>query len=110
VSERSSARRYGFHPGAGTEFVEEVERLLAEDHEIAVRFEAAVTHSIERILEHPEIGRVIRESKGVRYRKWRVQRFRYSIVYVVVGDDIRIYAVAHDSRRPGYWLRRIRKP
>jgi hypothetical protein len=38
----------------------------------------------------------------------RVQRFRYSVVYTVIDDDLRIYAVAHHSRRPGYWLARVR--
>jgi hypothetical protein len=30
-------------------------------------------------------------------------RFRYALIYTVVGDQIRILAVAHHSRRPGYW-------
>jgi toxin ParE1/3/4 len=108
VSGPSSARNYGFFPSAGVEFVEAIEHYAAEDHERAMRFEAAVTHAIGRILEYPEIGPVIRRREGVAYRTLRVQRFRYSVVYTVIDDDLRIYAVAHHSRRPGYWLARVR--
>jgi len=30
-------------------------------------------------------------------------RFPYSLIYTESGDEIRILAVAHHSRRPGYW-------
>ena len=35
-----------------------------------------------------------------------IQRFPYSIIYTVVGDEIRILAVAHQSRHPGFWRSR----
>lgn len=41
-------------------------------------------------------------------RSFRVARFPYRLLYWEVGDIIRIVAVAHLSRRPGYWKSRIR--
>jgi len=35
--------------------------------------------------------------------------FPYQIVYVRVGDDVHVIAVAYDGRRPGYWSDRIPK-
>ena len=35
-----------------------------------------------------------------------MKHFPYSLVYTVSGDEIRILAVAHHSRRPGYWTGR----
>ena len=32
-----------------------------------------------------------------------VTRFPYHVVYLEVNDRIRILAVAHDRRKPGYW-------
>jgi len=37
----------------------------------------------------------------------RVRRFSYVLYYEVLDPtQVLIYAVAHTSRRPGYWLRR----
>ena len=35
--------------------------------------------------------------------------YPYSLVYFVEEDIIRVVAVAHDKRRPGYWQKRLRK-
>jgi hypothetical protein len=32
-----------------------------------------------------------------------MRRFPFSIVYSVGGDNLRVLAVAHQSRRPRYW-------
>ena len=46
--------------------------------------------------------------------KWRgparrlpLRRYPYSIVYVVHASEIRVIAIAHQSRRPGYWRGRV---
>jgi plasmid stabilization system protein ParE len=36
----------------------------------------------------------------------RMERFPYSIFYVIREDRIIIVAVAHQRREPGYWVRR----
>ncbi|MBI3775205.1 MAG: hypothetical protein HY273_06575 [Gammaproteobacteria bacterium] len=36
-------------------------------------------------------------------RRYVMQRFPYSLIYTVSSEEIRILAVAHHSRRPGYW-------
>ena len=35
-----------------------------------------------------------------------MKHFPYSVIYIVAGDEIQVLAVAHHSRRPGYWLKR----
>lgn len=46
---------------------------------------------------------------GAGIRIFRMRRFPYSIFYLHSADDdsIGIYAVAHHSRRPGYWRKRL---
>lgn len=39
-------------------------------------------------------------------RLFPLHRFPYSLVYRAEGEEIRIAAVAHQSRRPGYWRSR----
>lgn len=111
MSERSSARSYRFHPHAEIEIVDEVEYLKADNPDdplVAQRFQLAVDRAIGRMLQHPQIGKVIFERRGRRIRRWRVRGFRYSLVYAVPGDIVHILAVAHHRRKPGYWLYRLR--
>lgn len=61
----------------------------------------SVTHAIERIQQFPEIG-VARPGQRATHQ-FRVRGFPYVIVYTVMEHDIVIVAVAHTSRRPGYW-------
>jgi hypothetical protein len=35
-----------------------------------------------------------------------LDRFPFTLPYQIVGEDIVILALAHTSRRPGYWARR----
>jgi toxin ParE1/3/4 len=64
-------------------------------------FYDAVTRTLERIRSHPEIG----TPRGTRipHRRLQVVGFPYTIVYRVRDHDIYVVAVAHTSRRPGYW-------
>jgi len=108
VSGRSSARSYSYHPLGATDLLEATEYLsLHAADGVAADFEAEVAAAIERLLQYPEIGVVIGEREGLRFRKWKLKRFRYSLVYLVVGNEIRLYAVAHHSRKPEYWLDRL---
>jgi hypothetical protein len=38
-----------------------------------------------------------------RTRSWLLSRFPYRVIYRVRDEDIYIVAIAHTSRRPGYW-------
>ena len=71
-------------PGLGDAFLDDVER------------------AIESIRENPQIGAPI----GRAFRRVILRRFPFSIVYAERDDEIVIVAIAHDRRRPGYWLGR----
>lgn len=43
---------------------------------------------------------------GLDVRRVPVARFPYHLPYVVIEDHVRVLAVAHDRRRPGYWAPR----
>jgi plasmid stabilization system protein ParE len=40
-------------------------------------------------------------------RTFRLRKFPYLVVYFDSGSVIQVMAVAHGSRRPGYWRRRL---
>jgi len=64
-------------------------------------FYDAIVRTIDMIRAHPEIG----TARTGRFpnRQLRVPRFPFQVVYRIRDDDIQVVAVAHASRRPGYW-------
>ncbi|MCA9708275.1 MAG: hypothetical protein KDK70_20660 [Myxococcales bacterium] len=40
-------------------------------------------------------------------RKYVVRRFRYLVITALVDERLRVIAVAHTSREPGYWRDRL---
>ena len=40
-------------------------------------------------------------------RRARLPRFPYALVFLVCERDLRVLALAHAKRRPGYWLDRV---
>jgi toxin ParE1/3/4 len=45
--------------------------------------------------------------EGMDVRYYYLARFHYRIVYALLPGEILVVAVAHTSRRPGYWLTRL---
>ena len=67
-------------------------------------FRAEVGRAIERILTFPDGWQKIAR----RTRRCRTRKFPYGVMYQVLADRIVIVAVAHLSRKPGYWDDRAR--
>jgi plasmid stabilization system protein ParE len=61
----------------------------------------AVTHTIELILARPEIGAT--RTGRLPSRQFQVRGFPYKVAYRIREHDIYVVALAHTSRRPGYW-------
>ncbi len=41
-------------------------------------------------------------------RSLHYKKYPYSLIYRILPDTIKVYAVAHEKRRPGYWKRRLK--
>ena len=65
-------------------------------------FLAAVERAIADLLAYPESAPVLSGP----FRKKVLTRFPYNLIYRIKGNEIRILAVAHQRRRPYYWLGR----
>lgn len=59
--------------------------------------------SLDKIQKDPTRYRPIEKP----FRKFHMDTYPYSLIYRIVPGAIKVYAVAHDKRRPGYWHRRI---
>ena len=106
MPESASTRNYEFHPEAEDEFLAELDRLEATDPYVAGDFNAEVYAGVQLLLEHPEAGPALGRSKALRRKVLR--RFRFTLIYAAEPELIRIIAVAHESRRPGYWRARLK--
>ncbi len=70
---------------------------------LGVEFVAVLDEAFERIAQRSEAGALWRSDRS--YRKWIVRRFPYNVFYEV-GEAVTVVAVAHQRRRPGYWIGR----
>lgn len=67
--------------------------------ELGLAFVSEFERTANFILANPSIGAVFRGDR----QRYIFRRFPYSIIYHVTPDELRILAVAHHRRRPGYW-------
>ena len=71
-------------------------------------FVGAVEQAVESVLD-PTVSwgyyRNIERTPQIYSR--RVAGFPFAVIYMRPGDVILVIAYAHDSRRPGYWIRRL---
>lgn len=76
--------------GLGDDFITEFEDLLLQ-----IRLRPS---SFPRLLDVP---------RDLGVRRAAMMRFPYALLFQDLEDHIRIIAVAHLRRRPGYWLNRL---
>jgi len=75
---------------------------LKANAELGLAFVAEFERTANYVLANPLLGVAFRGTR----RRYIFRRFPYSIIYQVTADELRILAVAHHRRRPGYWARR----
>lgn len=93
-----------YHEAAEDELLNEIGYLELRVKGLGRRFFAEVRRAESLIMQFPESAEEIRP--GIRKRLLR--KFRYSLIYSIEKDGLLILAVAHHSRRPGYWVGRVR--
>jgi hypothetical protein len=76
---------------------------------LGLEFFDAVDATISQILGLPRVGeRVLRMPAELPVRRLAVKRFPYRVCYLEASPILRILAVAHDRRKPGYWKSRLK--
>jgi toxin ParE1/3/4 len=81
----------GKRQGLGGEFLEEIEAILPLMG--------------DRPRSFPRLQDV---AANLEIRRALLARFPYALVFLVQEEEVRVLAVAHAKRRPGYWLGRVR--
>ena len=94
-----------YHEAAENELLNEIGYLELRAKGLGRRFYAEVRRAEHLITQFPESAAEIQPS----IRKRPLQKFRYSLIYSRENDGLLILAVAHQSRRPEYWIGRVRR-
>ena len=94
--------RVELHPEADAEFAAQIEYYEREEAGLGARFYREVMASLDWMAQNPKVPRLRRT-----YRRVNLRVFRFYIAYVVEGDVVWVLAVAHGSKRPGYWRGRL---
>jgi addiction module RelE/StbE family toxin len=89
------------------EDLRELHAYIARDSEMyASGFVERIILAVERLVDHPKIGRVVPETNDENVRELLFQRYR--IIYRVTNDRIEMLSVIHGARdlgefKPGPW-------
>ncbi len=91
-----------FHPQVKLELHDSYLWYQSQSLGLGDRFLKEVKKSIALIQESPKIW----PKHKNKFHKFVMNHFPYIIFYKVSKNIISIYAIAHTSREPGYWLSR----
>jgi plasmid stabilization system protein ParE len=92
------------HDEADRELLEESRYLEEQRSGYGQRFIAEFEHATDLIGQFPHMGH-----KRGRVRVKPLLGFSHNVIYVVREDSVLVVAVAHTSRKWGYWRRRLRE-
>ncbi len=92
------------HRLAVTEIDHEVDYYESCQAGLGEALEREIDAVLELILQFPEAAPQWRDRSDRRIAV--LDRFPFALPYQIGGQDIVVLALAHTSRRPGYWARR----
>lgn len=98
-------KRARFVAAARREFLLEVTHYDNERKGLGTRFANSVEEATARALAFPQAGSVASRNT----RRIFLKEFPFAIVYRQDSDGIVVFALAHHSRLPDYWLSRVQE-
>lgn len=101
------ASQLRFEAEAERELDEAAQRYEEQRPGLGKRFLHEIELTTERICQFPGVGAPVKHVPAdLGTRQAPVKDFPYQVVYLSTADAIRVLAIAHYRRRPGYWLDR----
>lgn len=93
------------HEEALDEFFEAVDYYVGKLPRIADEFADEVAMKLNQVHLFPLRFPTHRTT----YRKALLYRFPYTIFFAIEREEVIVYAISHNSRRPDYWMDRKRE-
>jgi toxin ParE1/3/4 len=94
---------FGFGPEAREEYQAAIEHYESVREGLGLEFQEVVEEAVRLIQSTPKLHS---KYKNTEYRKCVLRRFQYNLFYAELEGRIWIAAVAHQRRRPDYWMSR----
>ena len=91
--------RLRLHPEAAFEGIEARTWIGEDDFHQGEIFADALEASFNMLRSDPLIYRCF----DGEFRRIKVGKFSYSVIFRVCGDEIQVIAIMHQHRRPGSW-------
>jgi plasmid stabilization system protein ParE len=91
-------------PAADREFAKAVAHIHRERPSRAGIFVQEIDRAAALLVENPYLGTPYDDD----VRGYVLDRFPYTIYYVIRPDHILVAEISHQSRRPGYWRKRLK--
>ena len=91
--------KYFFHPLAEQELYQAVDYYGKINRGLGIDFSKEVLAAIQRIRSYPEAWTQIDEAT----RRCLTHRFPFGILYRIEDNKIKIMAIHHMNKKPGYW-------
>ncbi len=91
--------RIEFHPAALQELIDSARYNESRLPGLGTDFKTEVGGALDQLSENPDTGVVVEAL----YRRLLLDRFPFVVIYRARESTLRILAVAHQRRRPGYW-------
>jgi plasmid stabilization system protein ParE len=92
-----------FHPGALRDAQLAYEWYFERSPKAAAGFEAELKRSVETIRRDPDRWPFFTEG----CRRFVLRRFPFSVLYSVHESVVTVWAIAHASRSPEFWTKRL---
>lgn len=95
-------------PAARAELTRAGDRYFEQRSGVELEFLLEVSRALDLIAETPQGWQRLEEFAATwDVRRFVLPRFPYSIIYEASEDGVLVIAVAHVSRDPSYWKRRM---
>lgn len=99
---------HAYHPEALAELGAAQDWYEAEMPGLGLELQDAIEEAIDRIKATPEAAPAWPDIDApVTVRRALIRRFPFALAYFVHAGTVSIIAVAHTSRKPGYWRHRL---
>lgn len=91
---------------AGQEFLDAIRYYEEAEPGLGRRFSVELEQTVQRLRDHPETYR----TRTAEQRRINLKTFPFYLPFIIRGDTVWVLAVAHESRRPRYWISRRLPP